>query len=480
MIKTTPSSAILVYGTSGGETLTPLRVTEEGSVILDVVQVRANYLELTNENVIPENSEFVHVEFPGVEQTEDGWIDVGPYIRFSMIAVGLEYDEATFENPLPDQPPVFGEEGEIIEPDDTLPPEPPTPDARPTSFDVEMPAGSTYLDVVSAVSSLAPGETLLLPSGTLTAMSPLSIPEGVLIYGADDGTTVFETFGGSSDPVNVIVVNGPDVKLQDLTIRQRKSSNTSVETAVNVTGPGWPATQVDGFTMVNCKLESMEFCLNLRASNFRIEGCEFKYVGPLGNSNRLISLWGAGGNNVIRNNTFYASSDTPTARTREFVYLTSSGASDTYSGCLSMVGNTQMGGNLLRFFLQDAMQGPANGFELVFEDNTFTDLNGGFVLYGVANNFADLYSHITINGNTAANAGKGLLGFDAAASLTAARSTPLPIHSADNVLNVTTVRADWTDISSGTATIARSNLIASASITVDSDVRPAQEPILPE
>jgi hypothetical protein len=274
-------------------------------------------------------------------------------------------------------------------------------------------------------------------------------------------------------------VNGPNVKLQDLTIRQRKSSNTSVETAVNVTGTGWPATQVDGFTMVNCKLESMEFCLNLRASNFRVEGCEFKYVGPLGNSNRLVSLWGCSGNNVIRNNTFYASEDSPTARTREFIYLTSSGAADTYSGCLSIVGNTQMGGNLLRFFLQDAMQGPANGFELVFEDNTFTDLNGGFVLYGVANNYADLYSHITINGNTSANAGKGLLGFDAAVALTNARSTPLPIHSADNVVGTTTVREGWTDISSGTATVARSNLITDVSITIDSDVRTAQEPNLP-
>lgn len=481
MIKTTPSSAILVYGTSnGGDVLTPLRVTEDGSVILDVVQVRANYLELTNENVIPDNSEYVHVVFDGVEQTADGWIDVGPFIRFSMLAVGKEYVTASFEGAIPDQPPVFGEgDDEFLEPDDTLPPDPVDPDARPTSFDYELPSGSTYFDIVTAVSGMAPGETLLLPSGTFIAMSPLNVPEGASIYGAEGGGTILETMGSGSDPTAIITVAANSVRLQDLTLKQKRGTNTSVESAVSVGGPGFPSLPVDNFVMVNCDIETMEIGAAVRASNFRIEGCSFAYNSPLSNSShRFIIAYGNQGNSVIRDNVFYCS--TVASLTSEAILATSSGSNETYSGCLSIVGNSQSGGTLQRFFQQNSLSGPANGFELVFKDNTFTEVNGSFLAYGAVENYADLYSHITLDGNSIAQAGKGLFGFDSPSALANARSTPLPIHIGANTLASTTLRVDYVDLYTDPGVVAHKNTLATVSVTFDTDVRPVQEPIVPE
>lgn len=479
MIKTTPSSAILVYGTSGGETLTPLRVTEEGSVILDVVQVRANYLELTNENVIPDSSEYTPVVFEGVEQAEGGWVDVGPFIRFSMLAVGKVYDTASFEGAIPDQPPVFGEEdGEFLEPDDTLPPDPVVPDARPDTFDYVLSSGATEFELRTAIESMAEGETLLLPENTTFFInSTLNIPAGSSIYGSEDGTTVLQTLGGGSDPVYVMSISQPNVRLQDLTIKQKSASNNSLQSAVVVSGGGWPQSKVDGFTMVNCNLESMEFCINLRASNFRLEGCNFKYEG-LNQSHRLIELRGSAGNSVIRDNTFQAS--TLAAGTSEFILLTASGAYDTYSGCLSVVGNTQTGGLLQRFFLQNSFNGSANDFELVFKDNTFTDANGSIIAFGGVNNFAELYSHVTLDGNSINQAGKGLFGFDSAAAIANARSTPLPIHIGTNTLVNTGLRVDYVNLYTDPGVVAHKNNITTVSVTFDTDVRPVQEPIVPE
>lgn len=351
----------------------------------------------------------------------------------------------------------------------------PNPLARPTTFTSEIAPGTPYYEVVSAIQAMQPGESILLPGNTTyDAMSPLSIPEGASVYGAADGSTVIQSMGFGSDPTAIITVSAPNVRLQDLTVKQRRGANDSTEVAVRVTGAGSPATKVEGFRMINCKLESMEACLGIRASNYWIEGCEFRYVGPAANNHRLIDMRGSGGNGLIRNNTFYASNDA-TPRTREFIYLTSSTADDSYTGCLSMVGNQQMGGNLLRFFMQDYFSGTPGGFELVFENNSFTDLNGGFVAYGVTANYADLYSHITLKGNSAANAGKGLFGFDVPGAVAAARTTALPFHIAGNVLASGTVRADWTSIH-GDGLVARSNLLSDALIAVDAEPRPALLP----
>jgi hypothetical protein len=354
-----------------------------------------------------------------------------------------------------------------------FPPETVDPLARPSTFTETVAPNTSWADVANAIGTLQPGESILLPAETtFTVSSALSIPEGVGVYGATDGSTVIQTAATTSDPTSVISVVSPNVRLQDLTIRQRKTSNSSIELAVSVSnGPG---TFVDGFKMIGCRLESMEACLGIRASNYWVEGCEFLYVGPTGNTHRLIDMRSSSGVGLIRNNEFHPA---PSGATQRFINLSSSTTADSYSGCLSLASNSQVGNGVFQFFLQDYFGGTPGGFELVFKDNSYTDLNGSIIAFsGGTANFADLYSHITLDGNSIANANKGLFAFDGASGTVAARSTALPMHLLNNALTSETIRAGWSSVHGGPLVVKNDSRISDALISVDDQVRPVQVP----
>jgi hypothetical protein len=158
--------------------------------------------------------------------------------------------------------------------------------------------------------------------------------------------------------------------------------------------------------------------------------------------------------------------------------LSQSTAADTYSGCLSVVGNTQFGNGVLQFFIQESFNGIAGGFELVFEGNEYTETNGSIILSGPGTaNFADLYSHITLRDNSIYNVGKGLLAFDGATGTVAARSTALPVHAVGNTLTLTALVSGWADIVATPGLMARrTSRISGVLVEVDESARPVQEP----
>jgi hypothetical protein len=393
MIKTTPSSAILVYGTSGGENLTPLRVTEEGSVILDVIQVRANYLELTNESVIPDSEEFTHVVFPEVEQTADGWIDVGPFIRFSMLAVGLRYDTATFQDPRPVD---FERPDEMPEPEDPPLPEPP----------VEVPdfTAATVEEFLDALDAAEDGDVIAVQGAiTLTSSSintaALVINKEISIVG--DG--ILQSANDTTAPITFINVTANNVFFgPDLTIKHRRPTVSAgqIDTAISVNAENFVS---------EANVEFMEFGYMLRGT-FDISGTT-KYTGPLGNSHRHIGIYSMTGDSTIHDVTF----DFPFETTARDIFLFSnqSQAGSFFDGKLTVQNITQANVSTSfsdaaqyyyahQFFVQEAFAavGNRNNMALKFDNCFWDDIAGGIFVFNTTDAPLDAYQSIEITNCT--------------------------------------------------------------------------------
>ncbi len=267
--------------------------------------------------------------------------------------------------------------------------------------------GGDFPDLQTALASpsVVNGDTIKMAAETFTTLTQITISKSVRIEGCGAGP-VIRTAGTTDDPTHVLYITVGNVALVNLDVEQRKTVNTSVESAINVQAPGATGIEISGTTSVT----TMEFGIVMHAAQFAIENCDFHYQGAAGNNHRFIAVYGNGGNSRIVDNDFVASSDAPTART--IFCLLTAGVGDTYAGSLIMSNNTQTGGNLRQFFLQESFTGAAGGFGLYFANNTYNDANGGIIFYDSAN-LLNLFSSIVLTNNTVSNgAGKGLVGFD--------------------------------------------------------------------
>ena len=116
---------------------------------------------------------------------------------------------------------------------------------------------------------------------------------------ADVGV-VLHTAGGGSDPTFLISINVDDVTLSTLTISHRTTAYTSVEAAVVVSGPGFPATRVSNFNCDNCLVEYIKHGLVIRGNNWRVTGSNISYIGPNGRTRRAIFSYAANGTCFIK------------------------------------------------------------------------------------------------------------------------------------------------------------------------------------
>lgn len=355
----------------------------------------------------------------------------------------------------------------------------------PASYNHTVGSTGTFstLEAALASPSVLDGHTIFVQAGTYTVSSTISITKQVKIYGAGKTQTVFQSAGTSSDPVSMVSVATNNVLLMNLGFKHKKSSNTSVETAVVVSGTGSPQTRVSGFIMDGCRIEHVEFGLTVRGSGWKIANTDFVYKGPNNSTRRHVGIYGVDGNCFAVNNT--SNEDIAvgvTGNTRWFALTSTTGTnpSETYQGTLVLDGNVQSGGNLQQFYSQDAWQGTSGGFNLVVKNNVTNESSAFVSFYGTVANFGNIIGEVTVQGNTISNlhggtpaGGKGLIGIDGAGGV-AFRSSSLIVHHSGNTLSNLLFRTDYTEATGSSVSLVGRSIanIGSAVVELDS-VSPA-------
>jgi hypothetical protein len=361
--------------------------------------------------------------------------------------------------------------------------------ASSSSYDFTVGPTGDFPDLSTALADAAVvnGTTLGVQAGTYTLVSTLSINKQVKIYGEDKNTVILQSAATSSDPVTLVSVTTDNVVLKGLTINHRKTTNTSVETAVAVSGTGSPQTRVDGFILDDCIIRHVEFGLTIRGSNWKLSNSAFVYAGLNNSTRRHVGIYGVSGDCFAVDNT----SDEDivpgtTGNTRWYTLSATTGTNpnETYVGTLVIEGNTQAGGNLHQFFNQDAWQGSSGQYNLIVKNNTTTNESSAFVvLFGGAANFGDIIGEITVEGNSLSNvSGKGVVGLDAS-SLVAFRSSALTVHvPSPNTLANTGWASNWAEASGSSSNTVgyRTTTISTPTVAQDA-VSPTipPEPVTP-
>lgn len=327
---------------------------------------------------------------------------------------------------------------------------------------------ATLSDAMSSASVIAGDYIRVLP-GTYTMSSMLTINKPVYIGGTPGikGDVVLQSAGAGTDPVTLITVSANNVLLKDLTIKHRKTTNTSIETAVALTrSESGVNVRVDGFIMDSCRIEHVEFGLVVRGNGFKVANNEIAYAGPSNSTRRHVGLYGTGGTCFFTNNAFEDSTAAGVTGNTNIFYLTSTTglvASEKFTGMLVVDGSTWVSSTSKQpnqFFNQDNCQSDGT-FSLMFKNNVVNEKNVFVSLYGSTNNFGDVFGDITFANNTLSNShngtsvigGKGMLAIDGGGSNVSFRSAALTAFYIGNTINMTgntignsTFRPDYTSV----------------------------------
>ncbi len=258
-------------------------------------------------------------------------------------------------------------------------------------------SGGDFVDIHSAISAASNGDTITLLSGnSFTICSTIVIDKSLTLQGQNSSTNVINC----ADLNQLIEVTASNVTLKDFTIYNQKGGS-GFETCIAQTTLNATGLVFDGLI-----IETKEFGITLNASAYEIKNCQFKYMGTdTTNRYRFIYSYGNYGDCVIANNTFDGN-NLDNLRTRPIALSDESyPAYRNFAGTLEISGNSFANGGLDAFIIMDAFGGSARDFALTVTDNnvvnTETERNGSFIsFYSVINNPLDLFSEITVSGNT--------------------------------------------------------------------------------
>lgn len=307
----------------------------------------------------------------------------------------------------------------------------------PGSYDwiVDGSGGGDFLTLQAALADagVVNGDTIQIKNGTYAVSATINVNKQVSIYGESKAGVILETAGAGSDPVAMVNISVDNVIVKNLTLKHKKTTNTSVEAVIQASGGGFPQTRVDNITIDSVRIEFMEFGAVFRASDWIMSNSEFVYTGPTNSTRRAIGVYGNLGNSFVYQNTFDNGSASGNLRFVQLTSTTGTNPNETYSGALVIEGNEQTANALQQFFNQDSWQGSANDFQIQFKNNTTLNDSSAFVVFfGAVANFGDILSEVTLSGNTANNGGgKGLVAVDGSGAI-AFRSSALPFHASGN------------------------------------------------
>ena len=262
--------------------------------------------------------------------------------------------------------------------------------------------------LVAAIAASVTGDRIEVQN-TFTITSTVTINKSVLLYAI--GGAILQTAGAGTDPVTMFSVTAADVCFDSsLYIKHRKTTNTSVECAVNVNALSF---------ISEARVEFMEFGYILRGS-FRVSG-PMTYTGALGNTHRFIAIYKVSDFSLI-DGVVIDFPQEATARA-SFIFVSSSGATDVFDShlCVRNCRQLNMSKYMRQFYMQESVTTTGDGLaSLAFIGNSFNDLNGGFGVYASRANLLNFFYSIAVVNNWQGDAGiasyKGLLYLDSPAA----------------------------------------------------------------
>lgn len=344
----------------------------------------------------------------------------------------------------------------------------------PATYDFTV---SSTAELMSAISNASVGSSILISSGTYSVTGTLNINKSVRLYGASSGSVVFQTAGTTGDPVTMVTVSANNVLFKDITFKHRKTSNTSVETAISISSGSFPTfSYPTNFIMDGCRVEYAEFGVVVRGDGFKISNSRFVYATGAGsNSNRCIGIYGQKGNCFIVNNIFDNSVVASSTAFRP-IYSTSTNATsnETTTGALVVSGNTSVG-SIQQFYNQDNLRGTNGGYDLYFLNNNINETSLFVGLWCGATNVGNILGKIVLDGNTATGdhggapiGTKGMLNIDNTGTF---RSSNLPVYVGSNTQTNQTYRTGYVAITQNPANTVAAHLLGrNSAVTVTADV----------
>jgi len=314
--------------------------------------------------------------------------------------------------------------------------------------------GGNFATLEDALASpeVVSGSNILVYNGTYTVNSTIAITKSVNIFGQSQSGTIFETAGTSSDPVAMFNIQTNNVQLSKLSILDRKTTNTSVETAIVASNPSNTGSLISGVNINNCTIQMVEFGVFMRAGNWSISNNTFVYNSPLSNTKFYpMGIYAASGKCAISGNTLINQISDTTPRFIELTGTSAYQSTENFSGTLTIENNIAQSGPYFQFFIQNNWAGTPGGFNLVFEGNSVVGAqsvpSNNFIIFypGSANN-GNLLGSVTLKNNTLVNntdantGGKGIIGIDSASGTPMAfRSSPLTVYTSGNTVTNTTL-----------------------------------------
>jgi hypothetical protein len=338
------------------------------------------------------------------------------------------------------------------------------------TFDLVVGAGEAHATLESAITAASNGQNILVKPGTYLVSSAIAVNKEVKIVGEDKDTVIFETAASTSAPVNMFNVTANNVALAKMTIKHKKTTNTSVEAAVVASGAGFPQTRITNFIMEQCNIEFCEFGLTVRAQDWCVRDSKFTYAtGLASNSCRAIGIYGTKGNSFIKDN--FLKNDVLNGTAFRPFYLTSTNGSnpnETVEGKLVIEGTTHVGA-LAQFWNQDNSQNVGvNTFELQIKNNVINESNLFAAFFSSIANAGNMFSSITLSGNTISNlhavdGGKGLYSI---AGTAAFRTSPLIVHASNNTIGQSVYRSGSVSVEG--ALIGKETAVPAFTVALDS------------
>lgn len=316
-------------------------------------------------------------------------------------------------------------------------------------YDWTVGVGGDFATLPLALASplVVDGDRIRVLDGDYLLSSTLVVSKRVIIFGESRAGTVLHSAGGAGDPTILLSITADGVIIRDLTISHRTTANTSVEAAITVSRPGFPATRVRDVTIQNCSIEYMKHGIVLRGEAFRVEENTIAYIGPSGRTRRAIIIYAATGNSFITGNTI--ANNLATGNLRAIYISTGATVEDVTTGILSIEDNVGSG-TMSHFVLQDGYGGTSDGFSLFVKRNVVVETAAFVVFYFVGANNGNIFHQVVAESNTLTNVheggpgGKGIFGVDDGGTGLAFRSIgPLSAHIASNHPSTTLVLAGY-------------------------------------
>jgi hypothetical protein len=328
------------------------------------------------------------------------------------------------------------------------PPAPIDPVAPPaptgTTWTVGTLGGEDYPDINTALAnaSVVDGDRLLLSAQTFTSTA-ITVSKQVTIQGVGLASTVVQTAGAAGDPVVLFTISVSNVTLRDMTIKQRKTTNTSIETAVSITAGAGSS----GHYLEAVRVETMEFGVVIRSDGWQINNCELAYVGPNNSTRRLIGVYRSDGQGLFTNSTFDSGQNgVITGNTRVFTVLATTGLPSEVLGGYLRLGNITPSNAfpVQQFFNAEWFQPGATPLTFYVDGCTSSETSA-FVVWTCADTQPPLAqsASVVMSGNTLTNVhGKGVYALNGSHAVIGNPGTTT-FYADSNTLGATAFIGTW-------------------------------------